>query len=459
MGTIMTMQSGFAADQDQDLNLIPPSVQSSPQAAPASAATGTQRNYLEGVFSVTLLRDSLAVPLPPPTPGSWQGRLFLDSRDAWQVTDTLTLNYSGRFNLRAANDLPFPSHENVLNELREAYASWQPTQGTWIDLGRINVKSGVAVGYNPTDFFRSRAVVEPLTADPSVLREDRLGTLMLLGQYTWQGGSITAGFAPRVTLPTAIYTTNNLPNFDPMFDRTNAQFRYFIKGSVTLADGFAPEVLLYHAGNRTKVGTNLTVSIGRQTVGYLEWAGGTDTDLIDSALTYGRQTGTLPANAPSPIAVDTRSHFQNDLAIGASYATAANMTFNLEYHYYEPGFTGQDWHNWFAAGALHGSIPGAASSLWYIRSYANDQQVPVSQHSVFLRANWVDAFVPYLDLTAITNVSLIDGSGFVQANANYYLSERWTIGALGSFTYGTRRSEFGSQPTVGSFLLRIVRYI
>ena len=78
---------------------------------------------------------------------------------------------------------------------------------------------------------------------------------------------------------------------------------------------------------------------------------------------------------------------------------------------------------------------------------------------MFLRANWVDAFVPYLDLTAIANVSLTDGSGFVQANADYYLSEHWTIGALGSFTFGGRRSGYGSLPQVGSILLRIVRYI
>ena len=451
----------FAAGQDTDLDLIPPAVQSAPPpaAGPAPPSNGAQRNYLEGVFSATPLRDNLAVPQPPPTPASWQGRLFLDTRDAWHATDTLTLNYSGRFNLRAANDLPFPSHENVLNELRETYASWEPAPGTWIDIGRINVKSGVAVGYNPTDFFRSRAVVEPLTADPAVLREDRLGTLMLMGQHTWQGGSITAGFAPRVTLPTAIYKTNDLPSFDPMLDRTNADFRYFIKGSLSLADDFAPEMLLYHAGNRTKVGTNVTMSIGRHVVGYLEWAGGVDTNLIDSALRYGRQTGTLPPNAPSPIPVDTSAHFQNDLAIGASYATEANITFNLEYHFYQPGFSRQDWNNWFAPGAGTSGASGIASTLWYIRSYSADQEVPTSRHSVFLRANWVDAFVPYLDLTAIANVSLIDGSGFVQANADYYLSQHWTIGGLGSFTFGAQRSEFGSLPQAGTILLRLVRYM
>ena len=60
---------------------------------------------------------------------------------------------------------------------------------------------------------------------------------------------------------------------------------------------FSPELLLYHAGNRTQIGSNLTVGIGQQTVAYAEWAGGVRANLIDNALRYGHQTGTLPANA------------------------------------------------------------------------------------------------------------------------------------------------------------------
>ena len=57
---------------------------------------------------------------------------------------------------------------------------------------------------------RSRAVVEPLTADPSILREDRLGTLMLMGQQVWPGGSVTALFAPSVT-PSTLPIANPPP--------------------------------------------------------------------------------------------------------------------------------------------------------------------------------------------------------------------------------------------------------
>ena len=446
----------FAAQEDQDLDLIPQAAQqSAPPAVPASTGAGTQRSYLENALSMTPLRGGLLVPLPPPTPASWDERLFFDTRHEWRLGDGLQFNYSGRFNLRAANDLPFPGHENVLNELREAYLSWQPSASVWLDVGRINLKSGVAVGHNPTDFFRTRSVVLPLTADPTILREDRLGTLMVQGQYLWTGGSVMAAFAPRVTLPTAIYRSNNLPAFDPMLDRTNAEDRFLLKGSMQVAEGFSPELLFYHAGNHTQLGTNLTASIGKQTIAYLDWAGGQNTSLIDNALSYGRRTGTLPANALAVIPADRTLRFQNDVAVGLSFATEARITVNLEYHYYQPGFSQQDWRNWFSAG----SHQGANSPLWYIRSYALDQQVPLSRHSAFLRANWVDAFVPNLELTALANVSLLDGSGLVQATADYHLSDVWTVGGLASFTYGGRRSEFGSLPQAGSILLRLVRYI
>lgn len=79
---ILLLSPAAAADEDKDLDLIPPAAAQQqappPSAAPTVTSTGTQRNYLEDAFSATALRDSLAVPFPPPTPGSWEDRLFLD---------------------------------------------------------------------------------------------------------------------------------------------------------------------------------------------------------------------------------------------------------------------------------------------------------------------------------------------------------------------------------------------
>ena len=94
-------------------------------------------NYLGDAFSLSGLRTNLAVPLPPPTPASWENWLFLDSRDEWSLGEDWRLNYSGRLNFRTSERLMFPNHDNVLNEMRELYVQWQPDPTTWIELGRI----------------------------------------------------------------------------------------------------------------------------------------------------------------------------------------------------------------------------------------------------------------------------------------------------------------------------------
>jgi hypothetical protein len=443
--------------QEPELDRIP--AETPAQAAPAvAAAVSKQVNYLSDAFSVIGARSDLAVPVPAPTQPSWENWLFLDSRDEWTLAPGWRLHYSGRLNFRASNGLDFPDHDNVRNDLRELFLEWSPTDRTWLEIGRVNLRSGVALGFNPTDFFRSRTVIDPLTADPSVLREDRLGTLMITGQALWRFGSITVAYAPKVTRPTAIYTARTEPSFDPVLDRTNAEDRILVKTSLRLADWFNPEILYYHAGNRTQFGTNLTAPVGRDRVVYLEWSGGTRPDLIADAFRYGVMTGTLPASAASLLPNSAASRFMNDLSLGMSYATENRMTFNLEYHLHEAGFTARDWRNWFDAHSRAGYVPGVNAALWYLRSYAQDQQEPMSRHSLFFRVEWDDAFVRDLNLTALATVSLLDASGFVQIAAEYHLSSTWTLAALASASYGGRETEYGSLPSLGNFLLRASRY-
>jgi hypothetical protein len=452
-------QADPAAGQDPDLDLIPKAPKpSSTSVAPPPANTGS-RMYLENAFSVSSLRNDLLVPAPAPRPYDWQERLFFDVRKEYHVADRLNFTLSDRLNFRGENDLDFPTHENLINDLREIYLGWQATDRTYLDAGRINLKSGVALGYNPTDFFRPRAVVEPLSADPTVLREDRLGTLMFRGQQLWEHGSFIAAFAPKVANPSAIYTNLNLPSVNPTFDRTNAHARFLLQSSVNVTSDFSPEFLLYREGNKTRFGTNLAESVGQKVVTYLEWSGGRRTSLIDEALRYGRETGTLPVDTPSVLPESSHETFQNELSLGLSYTTESRVTFNFEYHLNQPAFTHADWSNWFASGNGRSPASPLQRQLWYLRNYAADQQDPISRHSAFLRADWVDAFIPKLELTAFVNDDLYDGSGLLQVNADYYLSDTWTVGALAMTNFGRRRSDFGSLPQAANFLVKVARYL
>jgi hypothetical protein len=458
--TADSTQQNQKRNEDQDLDRIPDDSQQSTasDSKSAAASAANQRLYIEDAFIPSGERSGLLVPSPPTGAPTWQQRLFLDIRKQWSLTDNLNFTFSDRLNFRGENDLSFPNHENVINEFREGYLSWQPVERWYFDLGRINIKSGAALGFNPTDFFKTSAVEEPLSADPSVLREDRLGTLMLEAPYLGKGRTLTFVYAPALVSPAAIPSNTALPSFNPSLDRTNSHTRMLLKGSIDLGADFSPEVLFYREGNQNKLGLNLTRSLGQKIVAYAEWAGGERSDLIDQALEYGRQTGTLPSSSPAILPNDHYARFSHDLSTGASYTTSNKITFNVEYHFHQAGFSGQAWNNWFNAGQGQRSSSFIARELWYIRSYALDQQEQLARNSTFLRADWVDAFVPDLEITGFVNTDLHDGSSLVQIGADYYISNTWTVGALVNTNIGSRRSDFGSLSQSFGILFKIARY-
>ncbi|HEV2112048.1 MAG TPA: hypothetical protein VGT99_11895 [Gammaproteobacteria bacterium] len=447
------------ADDDQDLDLIPPVQQPAVPGAQQASTTASpnDRLYLEAAYTQASLRDDLIVPPPAPPPFTHQERILVDVRHEWQLDPGLHFVYSSRLNFRDQDDLPFPDHENIVYDLREAYLNWQASDQTFMDFGRINLKDGIALGYNPTDYFKTRSVTEPLSIDPSSLRDNRLGTVMVRAQHLWEGGSLTAAFAPALHSQTPIYTEQDLPDFNPQFDRTNAHNRLLLKASLNVGDS-SPEVLLYREAGLTQLGTNLSASLGQKVVAYFEWSGGERPDLITEALDYGKSTGSIPPASPSVLSTAANKTFKSKFAVGASYTTGNNITFNLEYHVNQAGFSASDWDNWFALG--QGAAPNSpvANELWYIRGYAQDQQEQNTRQSAFLRADWVDAFGLKLELTGFTVVDLHDGSGIAQIAADWYASNRWTLGGLAVVSYGSRRSDFGSLSTDRSVLLSATRY-
>ena len=448
---------GGKKTENDDLDRIP-IPQSPADAEPAVSRNGNQRVYVENAFTGSTSRSNLLVPVPQSTATTWQERVFVDVRREWRAGQRLTLTFSDRLNVRAENDLAFPTQQNVINDWREGFFSWEIVDSTYVDAGRINLKSGAALGFNPTDFFKTRAVVEPLSSDPSVLREDRLGTFMLRAQRIWTGGAMTVAFAPAISQISPIYSDTNLPSVDPSFDRTNARARLLVKGSVNLAADVSPELLVYHEGDRTRFGLNVTRGIGQNVVAYAEWTGGAEAGVIDDALAYGRDTRVLPVGAPSVLPDDSASTFREDLSVGGSFSTKPKLTLNVEYHFHQAGFDKRDWERWFMAGEGTTSASLAARELWFIRSYALDRQDPLTRHSLFARADWVDAFIRHLELTGFVNMDAYDRSSLAQLTADYFASSKWTVGVQASVNLGGPGSDFGSLPQRGSLLFKLARY-
>src|SRR5258708_3626385 len=285
-----TNQTPTNANEDSDLARIPTDPQPAADTHAKAPSTGAanERIYLENAFTQTGQRGGLIVPSPQlSAPSPWQERVFLDVRKVWRLDERLNFSLSHRLNLRAQNDISLPNHENVINDFREGFLSWQPHDGIYLDFGRINLRSGAALGFNHTDFFKSRAVVEPLSADPSVLREDRLGTLMLETQYVGQGRALTVAVAPALVGPGPISTHTNLPSFNPSIDRTNHHDRILVKGSFAAGNDFNPELLSCREGGQNRLGANLTRGLVQKVIAYAERSSAMATNLLADSPPHG----------------------------------------------------------------------------------------------------------------------------------------------------------------------------
>jgi hypothetical protein len=266
---------------------------------------------------------------------------------------------------------------------------------------RVNLRNGIALGFNPTDFFKSGTQLDQASLDPSVIREDRLGTLMVRGQSIWTGGSASIAVAPKLYAPSVIAGATPY-GFSPKFDHTNAANR--ILGSINVdLDDLSPQALIYHQGSQTLFGANLSHPFGQRIVAYAEWAGGRQQSLIAQAVTYGIRTGTLPLDAPLLPPSSPNDRFDSDLAVGASWSSATKVTINLEYHYFGAGLSRPQLQSWFGIGAAQRNVFPVTGELWYIRGFANEQQQPWVQQQVFLRVDWIDAFIPHLELAAFAS--------------------------------------------------------
>jgi hypothetical protein len=441
-----------AADENADLDMIPGAMATA-EAPPAETVAAKGKLSLENAAAIATLRGGLAVPLPGRTPPRWGNRTSLDARWQADLGHDVTFTFSDRLDLYARDGQEFGQGRTAANNLREAYFTWEAAARTYFEAGRINLRNGVALGFNPTDFFRAGTAVDQATADPSALRENRLGTVMLRGQHIAEWGAVTFAYAPKLFDPTRIGQGATAP-LDPHIDRTNAAERFLATLHADIGD-IAPELLLFRQGNRTRIGGNLTAPLGQQIVAYAEWSGGDAQGLSAEAIAYGVRTGVLPKGLPILPNASLAKGFRQDLAVGFAWTGESKVTVNLEYLFHEAGFTRNDWRRWYALG--HAS-PLLAGMMWYERGYAADQQIPVARQQVFLRASWPDAIARDIDLTALSFISLDDGSGLAQVSANWNIDRHWTAAAIVSASFGAPRSAYGSLKSAGSATAQVIRY-
>jgi hypothetical protein len=321
----------------------------------------------------------------------------------WRVllSDRLDLNSQDKF-----------EHHTTVNTLREAYVSWQQSDDKIADLGRINIRNGVATGYNPTDYFRTGALRSVTSIDPVSLKKNRQGSVMLRGQKLWDGGSITALYSPKF---------DNQPSTAPFnvdVGATNNINRWLLTTSKKVSDNFSPQWMIFGETHQApQLGANLTGVLNDATVAFAEWSGGRSRSLKYQAL-----------NTADDYA------FRSRLATGLTYTTSNKISLTLEYDYNGAGLDKNGWN------ALRSGSPLAYGRY---RTYAQAIQDPITKQSVFFFSTWQDAMISHLDLSAMVRFNMADTSRLNWAEARYHwdhvdLALQWQLNS------GNAGSEYGA---------------
>lgn len=384
---VLTALSACAAADNVDLDALQLADQT-PTTAPATASD--KRFFVEGALGAY---DARAAADTPAT-GRLSAGINVDSDFAphWRAV------FADRFDSIARDNF---SGRDSVNTLQEAYLSWQPRAEDAVDAGRINIRHGVATGYNPTDYFRGGAIRAVVSLDPGALRNNRLGTVALRGQRVWTGGSLTALYSPKLESEADSGVLN------PDFGATNNRDRWLLVLSQRITESFSPQWLLYGGANQsTQLGVNATALLGDATVVFLEWSGGRGASQLAQAL-----------DQPDDNA------FRQRASAGFTYTAATKLSLSLEYEYDGAALDANDWH------ALRTNFPEAAGQ--YLR-WTGDRRELTTKQAWFAYALWQDAFINDLDLTALQRFNTADHSRLSWFEARYHfkradLALQWQI--------------------------------
>ena len=293
-------------------------------------------------------------------------RLSLDLRWDGTLTPGLRAVLSDRLDLSHSSEAP---RETNVNTLREAYLSWHASPDLIADIGRINLRYGAALGYNPTDFFKTGALRSIVSPDPNSLRENRQGSFVLQGQKLWSGGSLSAALSPEIGHAPSDATLSLDAN------ATNPRDRWLLAASHKFSENFNPQLVLHGgAGMATQIGLNLSGLLGSSTTAFLELSSGKGKSLVAQA-----------QGLPEAERVQRRA------TIGATYTTPFNLSLTAEAEHNSAAPNRAQWNAFIAA------APGNAQRLLGLSELQQD--LPVRQ-ALFLYAAWRDMGIRNLDFSA-----------------------------------------------------------
>ncbi|MDP1614127.1 MAG: hypothetical protein Q8M11_23940 [Sulfuritalea sp.] len=351
-------------------------------------------------------------------------RSALELRKEWRTGDGITLTLSDRLEWLQDDS----GHGTLRNALREGFASAGFGDELFVDAGRINLRSGVGLGFNPSDWLREGAALPQTTQNPAVQRENRLGTVMLKAQAVQGWGAAHVALIPHLAP-----RPDQVSPYGLDFGRTNEDPALHFRVAPQVSERISVDALAYaRRGRHPQWAVNTTAVLNEALIWHLEWS-------------TGKRMG---LTAPAQVASAAR---HDRLATGLSWTAANGTVIAVERHLASDALSRKDWDAWRLS-----SDATTARRLAQLRGERLSLQEPLVRDAWFLRAALNGMLKdPDIDLSGFVRINPHDRSRLWQIDGSWHATAHLSVHVgMGGFA-GDARSEFGANPLRSFASLRL----
>ncbi|WP_366655914.1 hypothetical protein [Fodinicurvata sp. EGI_FJ10296] len=308
----------------------------------------------------------------------------------------------------------------------EAYVDVMATPEAFLFAGLKRTVSGVANGFNPTDFLNAGKESDGLLRDDD-RRAEIAGDIVAGVEYFTTSGTVTAAVLPEIEqvqeTPTRLYL-----DYQGTFETIDADF------SVNAV-----------VGHSSALGYNLSATLGRATILYSEGAlhFRRGRDRLSTATVNG-QPVTFPDSADG-------DRVYPEIVVGATYTFENGITLNGEFYHDARGYSDSEFDDIAAlidraAPAFRAGGPAAASAAGQLGLAAGAAfESPLRRNYLFARLSDI-AIGSDFDLSLVGIHNLDDSSSSARARLTYEPTSADRFELVGEVFAGSDRSEFGLIP-------------
>ena len=358
---------------------------------------------------------------------------------------SLLFNLRGRLDREEGQAFSFRDSFNL--DVQELAISYTVSPRVTLQFGRINIRNGVAIGFNPTDWFKDNSLVTAESAAPSDRRRERLGVFALTGTASVGNTLLQVGYRPKISA-SAGSILSDMDNVGLGLDRTNSTNAFFIKATPQFGSNLSVTGNFLLNDGDPGLGFEVSGTIGDNLVLYGEVFAQKRLSIASEALASGLGSAAFQQG----LGVSNSKDWEVQAALGLNWALpqsiigTRDISVALEYHLNTAGLTSSQIDTLASATGADGAAAGA------IYGTASRRQEPLARNQIFARMAWND-FWGDSDLSVLGFYVPADDSGLAQVSVDIPVGQNASINFRGISTFGKSTSIYGANPTRRSLQL------